>query len=84
MDNAGVWFYFIDKMLLSKWSTDHEKVLYTAVMALMAWCDMVCTSEFEAQYNAVLSAVQSGQIMMEMLNSAVERVLIFKQSIGIL
>ncbi|MBQ9988349.1 MAG: hypothetical protein IJP30_01230 [Clostridia bacterium] len=50
----------------------------------MAGCDMVCTSEFEAQYNAVLSAVQSGQIMMEMLNSAVERVLIFKQSIGIL
>ena len=53
-----------------------------AVLAVLAGNDLLCSSEYGVQYQAVLEAVQSGRISESQLNTAAERVLRWKQTLG--
>lgn len=55
-----------------------------AVLAVLAGNDLLCSSEYKIQYAAVLNAVESGRISMELLDEAVARVLIWKYNIGLI
>jgi len=55
-----------------------------AVQAVNAGADLLCSSQFEEQYRAVLKAVQSGEISQKRLNEAVLRVLNWKAALGLL
>ncbi|MDO4733348.1 MAG: glycoside hydrolase family 3 N-terminal domain-containing protein [Bacillota bacterium] len=55
-----------------------------AVQAILAGCDMLCSSDFIGQYRQLLSAVEQGIISQERLNASVERVLLAKYALGLL
>ena len=55
-----------------------------AVLAVLAGNDLLCSSEYQVQYRAVLEAVRSGRIPAEQLDGAVERVLEWKHKLGLL
>lgn len=55
-----------------------------AVLAVEAGNDLLCLTEYAVQYPAVLQAVLDGRISMETLDSAVYRVLKWKQQIGLI
>ena len=55
-----------------------------AVMAVLAGNDMLCATEYQIQYRAVLSAVKSGRISMEKLDASVYRILKWKTALAIL
>ena len=56
----------------------------SAVLAVLAGNDLLCSSEYWIQYPAVLEAVESGRISAEILDAAVLRILNWKYSMGIL
>ena len=56
----------------------------SAVLAVLAGNDLLCTTDYVQQYPAVLEAVESGRIPMEQLNASVERILRWKQSLGLI
>ena len=56
----------------------------SAVLAVLAGNDLLCSSEYQIQYRAVLEAVEDGRISPEMLDAAVLRVLNWKYSLGLL
>lgn len=60
--------------------TDRYGAGEAAVMAIEAGCDLLCSSEYVKQYNAVLAAVEEGRISSETLDSAVYRLLRWKQT----
>ena len=60
--------------------TDQYGAGEAAVMAIEAGCDLLCSTEYVKQYNAVLSAVEEGRIDQEMLDAAVYRILRWKQA----
>lgn len=55
-----------------------------AVMAVLAGNDMLISSDYKLQYEAVLAAVQDGRISEERLDESVYRILRMKVSMGIL
>ena len=55
-----------------------------AVLAVEAGNDLLCCSDVETQYPAVLEAVQSGRITEERLDESVRRVLLWKLKLGLL
>ena len=55
-----------------------------AVMAVLAGNDLLCSTDYRTQYNAVLAAVLDGRIDIDTLNNAVRNVLEWKQSLGLL
>lgn len=55
-----------------------------AVMAVLAGNDLLCSTEYALQYEAVLQAVLDGRIDIDVLNSAVRHVLEWKISLGLL
>ena len=55
-----------------------------AVLAVLAGNDLLCCTNFETQYPAVLNAVRSGEIPQERLDQAVLRVLLWKMELGLL
>lgn len=55
-----------------------------AVMAVLAGNDLLCSSEYAVQYEAVLAAVLDGRIDIDTLNSAVRNVLEWKMKLGLL
>ncbi len=55
-----------------------------AVQAVLAGNDLLISSDFAAQYQAVLAAVQDGRITQERLKESVLRVLRWKQRLGLL
>lgn len=54
-----------------------------AVLAVLAGNDLLCVSNYSVQYEAVLTAVQEGRIPMELLDLAVERILLWKYRLGL-
>lgn len=54
-----------------------------AVLAVLAGNDLLCSTEFETQYSAVLKACRSGRIPETVLDEAVERVLRWKAQMGL-
>lgn len=55
-----------------------------AVLALLAGNDLLCCSEYPEQYQAVLEAVVSGRIPMEQIDASLERILRWKQELGLI
>ena len=55
-----------------------------AVLAVEAGCDLLCSSQYPEQYQAVLDAVNSGRVSQERLSEAVARVLTWKYALGLL
>lgn len=55
----------------------------SAVLAVLAGNDLLCSTEYETQYNAVLDACRQGRIPEETLTQAVCHVLSWKESIGL-
>ena len=56
----------------------------SAVLAVLAGNDLLCSSEYQVQYRAVLEAVESGRISQEILDAAVLRILNWKYYLGLL
>ena len=56
----------------------------TAVMAVQAGNDLLCSTNFETQIPAVVEAVQSGTITEERIDESVMRILEMKAELGIL
>jgi len=55
-----------------------------AVLAVLAGNDLLCSSEYQIQYTAVLEAAQSGRIPAERLEQAVARVMQWKYELGLI
>lgn len=55
-----------------------------AVMAVQAGNDLLCSTEYVTQYDAVLTALLEGRISMDTLNTAVTHVLEWKLALGLL
>lgn len=55
-----------------------------AVMAVLAGIDMLCSSSYKVQYEAVLEAVNSGRIPAEQVKASVARILQWKYRLGLL
>ena len=55
-----------------------------AVMAVLAGNDLLCSTEYQVQYEAVLAAVLEGRIHLRVLNAAVRNVLEWKMELGLL
>lgn len=64
--------------------TDYTGTENAAVLAIKSGNDLLCCSDVEEQYPAVLSSVQSGEIPIEQINNSVKRVLKWKQKLGII
>lgn len=64
--------------------TDRYGAGEAAVMAVLAGNDLLCSTEYAVQYEAVLQAVLDGRIDIDVLNSAVRHVLEWKISLGLL
>lgn len=64
--------------------TDQYGAGEAAVMAVLAGNDLLCSTEYALQYEAVLQAVLDGRIDIDVLNSAVRHVLEWKISLGLL
>ena len=55
-----------------------------AVLAILAGNDLLCSTDYALQYEAVLDAAKEGRIQEETIDEAVLRILRWKQSIGLL
>ena len=55
-----------------------------AVLAVQAGADLLCSTDFDTQLPAVLEAVRDGRISEQTIDSAVLRVLTWKQQLGLL
>lgn len=56
----------------------------SAVLAVLAGNDLLCSTDYRTQYRAVLEAVQDGRISQEVLDAAVLRILNWKYALGML
>lgn len=54
-----------------------------AVLAVLAGNDLLCSTEYETQYQAVLTACRSGRISEDTLNQAAGNVLRWKEKMGL-
>ncbi len=55
----------------------------SAVLAVLAGNDLLCSSEYAVQYNAVLEAVNSGRISVERVRDSARRILQWKEKLGL-
>ena len=55
-----------------------------AVLAVLAGNDLLCSTEYTVQYEAVLAAVLDGRISIDVLNDAVRNVLEWKMELGLI
>ncbi len=63
---------------------DQYGVGEAAVLAVLAGNDLLCSTEYAAQYEAVLEACRNGRISQAILDEAVCRVLRWKQNLNLL
>ncbi len=64
--------------------TDKYGAGEAAVLAVLAGNDLLCSTEYAKQYQAVLKAVQDGRIPMDMLDTAAKRVIGWKLNLGLI
>ena len=83
-ENMGFEGVIITDDLVMQAITDRYGAGEAAVLAVLAGNDLLCSSEYTVQYAAVLDAVLSGRIDMQILNAAVRRVLQWKMNLGLL
>ncbi len=63
--------------------TDSYGAGEAAVLAVLAGNDLLCSTEYKTQYQAVLEAAQSGRIPQERIKESVMRILRWKMDLGI-
>ena len=83
-DTMGFAGVIVTDDLSMKAITDLYGAVEAAVMALECGNDLLCATDFVTQYEAVLSAVKNGRVSEETVNAAVKRILLWKQSIGLI
>ena len=64
--------------------TDQFGAEEAAILAILAGSDMLCSSEYQIQYKAVLDAVNSGRIPLEQIYESVARILKWKHCLGLI
>ena len=64
--------------------TDRYGAGEAAVLAVLAGNDLLCSTDYVTQYEAVLAAVLEGRIDIDTLNRAVRNVLEWKQQLGLI
>ena len=62
----------------------HSLSICPCVRALLCGNDMIITSKYEEGYACVLEAVKNGEVAMEILDKAVERILNMKINLGLI
>lgn len=82
-DTMGFTGVIITDDLVMQAITDQYGAGEAAVMAVQAGNDMLCSTEYVTQYDAVLTALLEGRISMDTLNSAVSHVLTWKMELGL-
>lgn len=70
----------LEMQAIKKYTDDNNAV----ILAVKAGNDMICCTNFEEQYNAVLNAVKNGEITEERINESVRRILKYKIHLGLL
>lgn len=83
-ENLGFSGVIITDDLVMQAISDQFGAGEAAVMAVLAGNDLLCSTEYAVQYQAVLQAVLDGRIDIDVLNSAVRHVLEWKISLGLL
>lgn len=83
-ENLGFTGVIMTDDLVMQAITDQYGAGEAAVMAVLAGNDLLCSTEYAVQYEAVLQAVLDGRIDIDVLNSAVQNVLEWKISLGLL
>ena len=64
--------------------TDAYGAEEAAVLAVLAGNDLLCSTEYQIQYPAVLEAVQAGRISVAQLDKSVMRILQWKRELGLI
>ncbi len=64
--------------------TDQYGAGEAAVLAVLAGNDLLCSTDYPTQYEAVLAAVLAGRIDIDTLNNAVRNVLEWKMELGLM
>lgn len=83
-NNMGFEGVVITDDLVMQAITDTYGAGEAAVLAVLAGNDLLCSTEYMLQYEAVLDAVLSGRIDIDTLNNAVRNVLQWKTDLGLL
>ena len=83
-DHLGFTGVIMTDDLVMQAITDQYGAGEAAVMAVIAGNDILCSTEYAVQYEAVLQAVLDGRIDIDVLNSAVRNVLEWKIFLGLL
>lgn len=83
-DSLGFQGVILTDDLVMEAITDQFGAGEAAVLAVLAGNDLLCSTEYATQYQAVLEAVQSGRIGSDTLDTAVLRVLQWKQDLGLI
>lgn len=64
--------------------TDQYGTGEAAVLAVLAGNDLLCSTEYRTQYDAVYAAVLDGRIDIDILNAAVRNILEWKMKLGLI
>ncbi len=83
-ENMGFDGVIITDDLVMQAITDSYGAGEAAVLAVLAGNDLLCSTDYVTQYEAVLAAVLEGRIDFDMLNDAVRHVLAWKMELGLL
>lgn len=83
-DTMGFTGVILTDDLVMQAITDQYGAGEAAVLAVLAGNDMLCSTEYRIQYDAVLTALLEGRISMDTLNAAVSHVLEWKMQLGLL
>lgn len=82
--NMGFEGVIITDDLVMQAITDLYGAGEAAVLAVLAGNDLLCSTDYITQYEAVLAAVMDGRIDMDTLDNAVRNVLEWKQDLGLI
>lgn len=83
-DTMGFTGVILTDDLVMQAITDQYGAGEAAVLAVLAGNDMLCSTEYRTQYDAVLTALLEGRISMDTLDTAVSHVLAWKMQLGLL
>lgn len=83
-DEMGFTGVILTDDLVMEAITDQYGAGEAAVMAVLAGNDLLCSTDYVTQYEAVLAAVQDGRIDIDTLNRAVRNVLEWKADLGLI
>lgn len=83
-DTMGFTGIILTDDLVMQAITDQYGAGEAAVLAILAGNDMLCSTEYRTQYDAVLTALLEGRISMDTLDAAVSNVITWKMQLGLL